>query len=109
VSGSFERRPSKREDVSEIDKLKWGLAKKEDEVRKLKQELKHTNLELENKEDIYTRIFRGNSMSRDKKTHPREDREQMLIEDKLGKEALFRKSQTADIKYLLKVYNNNKN
>jgi hypothetical protein len=30
--------------------LKWALAKKDDEARKLKNDLKHCNLELENKE-----------------------------------------------------------
>jgi len=29
-----------------MDKLKWALTKKEEENKKLKQELKHTNLEL---------------------------------------------------------------
>lgn len=41
---SFERRPSKPQDLSEIDKLKWALTKKEDEVRKLMRDLKHCNL-----------------------------------------------------------------
>lgn len=31
------------------------------------------------------------------------------MDEKLGKEAIFRKSQTADVKYLLKIYNNTKN
>lgn len=74
LSDCFERRPSKPQDLSEIDKLKWALAKKEEEVRKLMRELKHCNLELENKEEIYTRIFRGNSVSREKRSTPKEDR-----------------------------------
>lgn len=30
LAGSFERRPSKPQDLSEIDRLKWALAKKEE-------------------------------------------------------------------------------
>jgi hypothetical protein len=87
------------------------LAKKEEEARKLSRDLKHCNLELENKEETYTRIFRGNSMSREKRSTPKEDREreQICVDEKLGKDAIFRKSQTADVKYLLKIYNNTKN
>jgi len=44
LSMHFHKRPSKPEDVSEIEKLKWALVKKDEEVRKLKQDLKHTNL-----------------------------------------------------------------
>jgi hypothetical protein len=62
-----------------IEKLKWSLAKRDEEVRKLVRDLKHCNLELENKEDIYTRMFRGSSMSRERRT-PKEDREKMMIE-----------------------------
>lgn len=58
---------------------------------------------------MYTRIFRGNSMSRDKKTKEKQDKEQAVVEEKLLKEPLFRKSQTSDIKFLLKMYNNTKN
>lgn len=36
-------------------------------------------MELENKEDLYTRIFRGNSMSRDKKQKEKEEKEQHLV------------------------------
>lgn len=48
-------------------------------------------------------------MSREKRSTPKEDREQLCLDEKLGKEAIFRKSQTADVKYLLKIYNNTKN
>jgi hypothetical protein len=80
LAGSFERRPSKPQDLSEIDRLKWALAKKEEEVRKLSRDLKHCNLELENKEETYTRIFRGNSMSREKRSTPKDDREQLCVD-----------------------------
>lgn len=46
LAGSFERRPSKPQDVSEIERLKWALARKEEEARKLSRDLKHCNLEL---------------------------------------------------------------
>ena len=42
----FERRPSKKEDVSEIEKMKWSLTKREEEIRKLNKDLKYCNLEL---------------------------------------------------------------
>ena len=63
---------------------------------------------MENKEDIYKRMFRGNSLSREKKRERGEDKEQLAVEEKLsaGRETLFRKSHTADIKYLLKFYHN---
>jgi hypothetical protein len=48
-------------------------------------------------------------MSREKRSTPKDEREQFLIDEKLGKESAFRKSQTADVKYLLKIYNNTKN
>lgn len=49
-------------------------------------------------------------MSREKRSTPKEDKEQNMIEEKLGgREVIFRKSQTADMKYLLKIYNNTKN
>lgn len=47
-------------------------------------------------------------MSREKKQREKDDKEQAAIDEKLCKEPLFRKSQTSDFKYLLKVYNNNK-
>ena len=108
LTNSFEARPSKKEDLTQIDQLKWALTKKEEEIRRLNRDLKHCNLELENKEDIYKRMFRGNSLSREKKRDKNEDKEQAAVEEKLsvGREVLFRKSQTADIKYLLKFYHN---
>jgi hypothetical protein len=30
ISGSFEKRPSKKEDLTAIDKLKWSLTKREE-------------------------------------------------------------------------------
>jgi hypothetical protein len=44
LASSFERRPSKPHDLSEIERLKWALAKKEEEARKLSRDLKHCNL-----------------------------------------------------------------
>ena len=104
---SFEARPSKKEDLNQIDQLKWALTKKEEEIRRLNRDLQHCNLELENKEDIYKRMFRGNSLSREKK-RDKIDKEQAAVDEKLsgGRDILFRKSQTADIKYLLKFYHN---
>jgi predicted transcriptional regulator len=86
--------------------MKWALARREEEIRKLTREVKYVNLELENKEDLYTRIFRGNSMSRDKKCKDREDKEGAL--DEKCKDFVCRRSQTSDIKLLLKAYNGGK-
>lgn len=47
-------------------------------------------------------MFRGNSLSRDKKQ--REEKEQ-AAEERVAKELVYRKSQTSDIKFLLKHYN----
>lgn len=63
----FESRLSKKEDIATIEKLKWTIAQKEEEIQKLTRAVKNCNLELENKEDIYTRMFRGSSVSREKK------------------------------------------
>lgn len=105
----FEKRPSKKEDLTEIEKMKWALTKREEEIRKLSKDLKYCNLQLENKEDLYTRIFRGNSMSKEKKPREKEDnKETHVIDEKLCKDMIYRRSQTSDIKFLLKVYNNNK-
>lgn len=88
--------------------MKWALTRREEEIRKLSKDIKYCNLELENKEDLYTRIFRGNSLSRDKKNREREDKEH-AVEEKIAKELIYRKSQTSDIKFLLKHYNPQKN
>ena len=110
LNSLFEKRPSKKEDINEIEKMKWALARREEEVRKLTKDIKYCNLELENKEELYTRMFRGSSMSRDKKNRPieKEEKEHHVVDDKLCKEYVYRRSQTSDIKFLLKVYNNNK-
>ena len=50
--------------------MKWALTKREEEIRKLTKDIKYCNMELENKEDLYTRMFRGSSMSREKKSRP---------------------------------------
>lgn len=63
----FESRLSKKEDTATIEKLRWTIAQKEEEIQKLTRAVKNCNLELENKEDIYTRMFRGSSVSREKK------------------------------------------
>ena len=80
LTSMFEKRPSKKEDISEIEKMKWALTRREEQIRKLNKDLKYCNLELENKEDLYTRIFRGNSMSRDKKPREKEEKEVNLID-----------------------------
>jgi len=41
-----------------LERLRYLLGKREEEIRKLRGDLKHCNLELENKEEIYNRIFR---------------------------------------------------
>lgn len=47
-------------------------------------------------------------MSREKKPREKEEKEANPVEDKLCKDLVYRRSQTSDIKFLLKVYNNNK-
>ena len=79
LSLSFDRRPSKKEDLAAIEKMKWALTRRQEQIRKLTKDIKYCNMELENKEDLYTRIFRGNSMSRDKKQKEKEEKEQHLV------------------------------
>lgn len=79
LSLSFDRRPSKKEDLAELEKMKWALTRRQEQIRKLTKDIKYCNMELENKEDLYTRIFRGNSMSRDKKQKEKEEKEQHLV------------------------------
>ena len=47
-------------------------------------------------------------MSKEKKPREKDDKESIPIDDKLCKDMIYRRSQTSDIKLLLKVYNNNK-
>ena len=46
INSLFEKRPSKKEDINQIEKMKWALARKEEEVRKLNKDIKYCNLEL---------------------------------------------------------------
>ena len=46
LKNSFEKRPSKPEDINELEKMKWALARREDDIRKLNKDLKYCNLEL---------------------------------------------------------------
>ena len=46
LAEQFDARPSKREDVGQIEQLKWAMTRKEEEVRRLSRDLKHCNLEL---------------------------------------------------------------
>ncbi len=53
----MENRPSRMEDLEEIILLKEKLYKKEKEFEMLEKEARNIQLELENKEDTYNRIF----------------------------------------------------
>lgn len=44
MTSMFEKRPSKKEDLTEIEKMKWALTKREEEIRKLSKDLKYCNL-----------------------------------------------------------------
>lgn len=99
LEAKFDERPSRKEDLQTIDRLKGKIQKKEDENKILRKELKTCALEIENKEETYNRIFVSSCAKREKKSLNKER------EDLKSKESLCRKSQTTDLKFLLKVYN----
>lgn len=57
IKNCVESRPSRLEDLEEILSLKEKLARREREFESLEREVKSYQLELENKEDTYNKIF----------------------------------------------------
>lgn len=107
IEKKFDERPSRREDLDMIDKLKARLQRKEEEVRLLNKELRNCALEIENKEETYNKIFTSSTMNKLEKVLCPSIQKSLTRdrEDFKSRDSLCRKSQTTDIKFLLKVYN----
>jgi hypothetical protein len=73
VQGLVEERPSREEDVEQISILKDLLTQKEREFQKALNEAKGYRLELNNKEEIFSKIFCSHSPLNIEKIGKRKD------------------------------------